>query len=244
MAVKGADLESELIDTVCERVRERLPAGQVAPCESFVRQYYQWVPAEDLADRNPLDLYGAGGRALEPRPAAQARRVEGAGLQPGLRAARVAVAAHADRDRHRRHAVHRRLGDDAAGAAGLRDRPRDPPGDPGQARRRRPHDRGARSRRHRGRHDPRIGRPRRGRPRARPGAARPAAPDDRAGAGRCPRRGRGLAGDARARAGADRRVRPAARRRPWIRRSSRRPRRSSTGWRTTTSRSSATASTT
>ena len=59
MAVKGADLESELIDTVCERVRERLPAGQVAPCESFVRQYYQWVPAEDLADRNPLDLYGA-----------------------------------------------------------------------------------------------------------------------------------------------------------------------------------------
>ncbi|MGA8335674.1 MAG: NAD-glutamate dehydrogenase [Solirubrobacteraceae bacterium] len=59
MAVKGADLESELIDTVCERVRERLPADQVAPCESFVRQYYQWVPAEDLADRNPLDLYGA-----------------------------------------------------------------------------------------------------------------------------------------------------------------------------------------
>jgi glutamate dehydrogenase len=59
MAIKGADLESELIDTVCERVRERLPAGQVAPCEAFVRQYYQWVPAEDLADRNPLDLYGA-----------------------------------------------------------------------------------------------------------------------------------------------------------------------------------------
>jgi glutamate dehydrogenase len=59
MAVKGADLESELIDTVCERVRERLPAEQVAPCEAFVRQYYQWVPADDLADRNPLDLYGA-----------------------------------------------------------------------------------------------------------------------------------------------------------------------------------------
>jgi glutamate dehydrogenase len=59
MAVKGADLESELIETVCERVRERLPTEQVAPCEAFVRQYYQWVPAEDLADRNPLDLYGA-----------------------------------------------------------------------------------------------------------------------------------------------------------------------------------------
>ncbi len=59
MAVKGAELESELIDTVCERVRERLPAEQAMPCEAFVRQYYQWVPAEDLADRNPLDLYGA-----------------------------------------------------------------------------------------------------------------------------------------------------------------------------------------
>ena len=59
MAVKGAELESELIDTVCERVRERLPSEQATPCEAFVRQYYQWVPAEDLADRNPLDLYGA-----------------------------------------------------------------------------------------------------------------------------------------------------------------------------------------
>ncbi len=59
MAVKGADLESELIDTVCERIRERLPAEQQQPCEAFVRQYYQWVPPEDLADRNPLDLYGA-----------------------------------------------------------------------------------------------------------------------------------------------------------------------------------------
>jgi len=59
MAVKGAELESEMIETVCERVRERLPADQATPCEAFVRQYYQWVPAEDLADRNPLDLYGA-----------------------------------------------------------------------------------------------------------------------------------------------------------------------------------------
>src|SRR6202011_3080800 len=29
------------------------------PCQQFVRQYYHWVPAEDLADRSPLDLYGA-----------------------------------------------------------------------------------------------------------------------------------------------------------------------------------------
>ncbi len=59
MAVKPADLESELINAVCERIRERLPEGQAGPCESFVRQYYHWVPAADLIDRDPLDLYGA-----------------------------------------------------------------------------------------------------------------------------------------------------------------------------------------
>jgi glutamate dehydrogenase len=59
MAVKAADLETELIDRVCARVRERLPNDQAQPCEAFVRQYYHWVPAEDLAGRSPLDLYGA-----------------------------------------------------------------------------------------------------------------------------------------------------------------------------------------
>ena len=59
MAVKTGELEAEVIDAVCARVRERLPGRQAGPCESFVRQYYQWVPLDDLADRDPLDLYGA-----------------------------------------------------------------------------------------------------------------------------------------------------------------------------------------
>jgi glutamate dehydrogenase len=59
MAVKAAELEAELIDAVCERVRKRMPETQARVCETFVRQYYHWVPAEDLADRSPLDLYGA-----------------------------------------------------------------------------------------------------------------------------------------------------------------------------------------
>src|SRR5437868_11979251 len=59
MALKSADLEAELIDSVVARVRERLPDEQAGPCETFVRQYYHWVPPEDLADRSPLDLYGA-----------------------------------------------------------------------------------------------------------------------------------------------------------------------------------------
>jgi glutamate dehydrogenase len=59
MAVKSTELEAELIDAVIARVHERLPKEQSGPCESFVRQYYNWVPAEDLVDRSPLDLYGA-----------------------------------------------------------------------------------------------------------------------------------------------------------------------------------------
>ena len=59
MAVKAGELESELIDAVCERIHERLPGDQAAPCERFVRQYYHWVPAEDLADRGQSDLYSA-----------------------------------------------------------------------------------------------------------------------------------------------------------------------------------------
>ncbi len=48
-----------MIDSLCARVRKRLPDSRAAPCESFIRQFYHWVPPEDLADRTPADLYGA-----------------------------------------------------------------------------------------------------------------------------------------------------------------------------------------
>jgi glutamate dehydrogenase len=59
MAVRAGDREAELIDSVCERIREELPEDQVSPAEAFVRQYYHWVPEEDLRDRAQDDLYGA-----------------------------------------------------------------------------------------------------------------------------------------------------------------------------------------
>lgn len=59
MVVKVGHLESELIGAVCERVHERLPEDRAALCASFVRQYYRWVPQEDLAGRSVADLYGA-----------------------------------------------------------------------------------------------------------------------------------------------------------------------------------------
>jgi glutamate dehydrogenase len=57
MAVKTGDLESELIEAVIDRVRDRLPDAQAALAESFVRQYYHWVPSADLAGRSEDDLY-------------------------------------------------------------------------------------------------------------------------------------------------------------------------------------------
>ncbi len=56
MAVHAAELDSGLIDAVCGCARERLPTGQAGSSEAFVRQYYHWVPAEDLAGRSPADL--------------------------------------------------------------------------------------------------------------------------------------------------------------------------------------------
>src|SRR5947208_14065371 len=59
MAVKAGDLELDLIEGLSECVRRRLPQEAEAAYPAFVRQYYHWVPAPDLADRNPLDLCGA-----------------------------------------------------------------------------------------------------------------------------------------------------------------------------------------
>jgi glutamate dehydrogenase len=59
MALKAEGLGSELIEAIAARVREQLPEEEAALCEAFVRQYYRWVPSEDLAERSESDLYAA-----------------------------------------------------------------------------------------------------------------------------------------------------------------------------------------
>ncbi len=59
MAVKAGGTELELVAGLGECVRERLSGEPSAAYAEFVRQYYQWVPIQDLRDRNPLDLCGA-----------------------------------------------------------------------------------------------------------------------------------------------------------------------------------------
>ena len=52
-------VKDELLDKVLARVREQLPEDQAPQVEEFVRQYYGWVAAEDLAGRSSIDVYGA-----------------------------------------------------------------------------------------------------------------------------------------------------------------------------------------
>src|SRR5215211_3136898 len=52
-------VKDELLDKVVERVREQLPEDQAPQVEEFVCQYYAWITPEDLAERSPIDLYGA-----------------------------------------------------------------------------------------------------------------------------------------------------------------------------------------
>ncbi len=51
--------KDKLLDKVVERIREQLPQDRAPQIEEFVRRYYEWIPVEDLAERSPVDLYGA-----------------------------------------------------------------------------------------------------------------------------------------------------------------------------------------
>ena len=59
MAVKAERLGSELVAPVLDRIREELDEDEAALGEPFVREYYRWVPSEDLARRSESELYGA-----------------------------------------------------------------------------------------------------------------------------------------------------------------------------------------
>src|SRR5688500_2299772 len=56
---RRGDAEAQLIESVTERVRERMPAQEAPQVEEFVRQYYWRAPAVELLERDALDSYGA-----------------------------------------------------------------------------------------------------------------------------------------------------------------------------------------
>jgi hypothetical protein len=59
MVVKADDIELDVIDSVLESVGAALGHEPSWSCAEFVRQYFHWVPAQDLRERDPVGLAGA-----------------------------------------------------------------------------------------------------------------------------------------------------------------------------------------
>jgi glutamate dehydrogenase len=59
MALKAAEFETELIESICARIHQRVADAGAEDCDAFARQYYHWVPPEDLVGRSSNDLSGA-----------------------------------------------------------------------------------------------------------------------------------------------------------------------------------------
>lgn len=59
MPLRAEERKAEIIDGVAAQLGTRLTRGEAALAERFVRVYYRDVAPEDLAERDPLDLYGA-----------------------------------------------------------------------------------------------------------------------------------------------------------------------------------------
>jgi glutamate dehydrogenase len=59
MAIRASALESDLLEALDASVPEQLPDEPPAAYREFVRQYYHWVPDQDLAGRTERDLAGA-----------------------------------------------------------------------------------------------------------------------------------------------------------------------------------------
>src|SRR5438045_3511762 len=57
--MKVEEVDEALIEGVCSRIREQLPADDAELAEAFVRQYYRWVAPDDLEERSAADLFGA-----------------------------------------------------------------------------------------------------------------------------------------------------------------------------------------
>ena len=59
MALRAEEAEAALIQSVCDDLGDGIAPGLVHEREAFVRQFYHWVPLEDLAERSTRDLCSA-----------------------------------------------------------------------------------------------------------------------------------------------------------------------------------------
>src|SRR5262245_5921863 len=58
MTSRAQDRKSELVELLVQQVESRLPEAEAPVVEAFLRRYWRDVALSDLAEREPLDLYG------------------------------------------------------------------------------------------------------------------------------------------------------------------------------------------
>ncbi|HEX6011563.1 MAG TPA: hypothetical protein VFY87_07130, partial [Geminicoccaceae bacterium] len=76
MPARAEERKTEIIDGLAAQLSARLAADEAAVAERFARAYFRDVAPEDLAERDPLDLYGAALAQLrfsQERPPGQAK---------------------------------------------------------------------------------------------------------------------------------------------------------------------------
>ena len=59
MALTAETRKAELIESLASQVRGKLSGDKAGAAEAFVRQYYAYVPPDDILNTEPDDLYGA-----------------------------------------------------------------------------------------------------------------------------------------------------------------------------------------
>ena len=59
MAASAKQLKAEIVDALAVQLADRLRGDEAELAQRFVRAYFHNVAPEDLAERDPLDLYGA-----------------------------------------------------------------------------------------------------------------------------------------------------------------------------------------
>ena len=94
MAQNVEQIKRELIDSVADRLRERLPEDKQATAIPFARLFFTNAPPKDFVDRDIDALLRRGDEHLRFRRPASPRRGQGADLQSAGRGTRLAVRPH------------------------------------------------------------------------------------------------------------------------------------------------------
>ena len=105
MVVGGEKRKAEIVDGLAAKLGSRLRGTEAELAQRFVRAYFRDVAPEDLAERDPLDLYGAALTQLRSAELRQPGEIKLRVYNPKVEQNGWQSTPYRGRDRQRRHAV-------------------------------------------------------------------------------------------------------------------------------------------